>query len=287
MVKGWMSLPLRYNPLMDAHRHIPDQNRMSVLMAVILLAYALTRVINAPDSIFRFHLGDLPLAFSLNINMAFSVLAGGLAASGVDWLLRDHPAIQQGRTLEHWLLPTLTALIIGVALYAMPSGLNWWVGFVLGGVLLLVVFNSEYAAVDPQDRRYPLAMVTLTALSYALVLILAVAVRSSGIRLVLLAPALFITSGLCALRNLHLRLNERWEFGWAVGIALVATQLGTALHYWPITPVQYGLAVLGPVYALTSLAARLLEEDAPTRRAWLEPAVQLGLIWGLAILLPR
>lgn len=271
---------------MDAHRHIPDQNRMSVLMAVILLAYALTRVINAPESTFGFHLGGLRLGFSLNINMAFSVLAGGLAASGVDWLLRDHPATQQGRTLEHWLLPTLTALIIGVALYAMPPGLNWWVGFVLGGILLLVVFNAEYAAVDPLDRRYPIATITLTALSYALVLILAVAVRTSGIRLVLLAPAVFITAGLCALRNLHLRLNQRWEFGWAAGIALIATQLGTALHYWPITPVQYGLAVLGPVYSLTSLAAGLLEKEPP-QRAWLEPAVQLGLIWGLAILLPR
>jgi hypothetical protein len=263
----------------------PDRNRMNVLVATILLGYALTRVINIPDTIFRINLADVDLAFSLNINMAFSVLAGGLAATGVDWLLRSHPSIQPGETIEHWLLPTLMALVLGIALYALPTGVFWWVGFGLGGLLLLVVFRSEYAAVDPGDTTYPLATAALTALSYTLVLILAVALRSTGVRLVLLSPALFITGGLASLRILHLRLNERWEFGWAVGIALISTQLGTALHYWPVTPVQYGLAILGPIYALTNLAASLVEE-IPFRQAIIEPAIILAVLWGLAIFLP-
>jgi hypothetical protein len=104
------------------------------------------------------------------------------------------------------------------------------------------------------------------------------------VRLVLLSPALFITSGLASLRILHLRLNERWEFGWAVGIALIAPQLGTALHYWPLTPVQFGLAVLGPVYALTNLSASLIEGDS-FRQAIIGPAIILGSLWGLAIFL--
>jgi hypothetical protein len=104
------------------------------------------------------------------------------------------------------------------------------------------------------------------------------------VRLVLLSPALFFTSGLASLRILHLRLNERWEFGWAVGIALIATQLGTALHYWPLTPVQFGLAVLGPVYALTNLSASLIEGDS-FRQAIIGPAIILGSLWGLAFFL--
>ncbi|HBG75105.1 MAG: hypothetical protein A2X25_14525 [Chloroflexi bacterium GWB2_49_20] len=262
----------------------PDNDRINVLIATILLAYALTRVINTPDYIFRVNLADIHLAFSLNINMAISFLAGGLAATGVDWLLRGHPSIQPGETIEHWLLPTLMALVMGIALYALPTGVFWWVGFGLGGILLVVIFRSEYAAVDPGDTSYPLATATLTALSYTLVLILAVALRSTGARLVLLSVALFITSGLASLRVLHLRLNERWEFGWAIGIALIATQLGAALHYWPLTPVQYGLALLGPVYALTSLAVSLIE-GVPFRQAMIEPAIILGLLWGLAFFL--
>jgi len=269
---------------MDAHRYLPDRDRVSVLLATILLAYALTRVINAPDYIFRFNLGNIPLAFSLNINMAISILAGGLAATGVDWLLRSHPSIQPGETIEHWLLPTLMALILGIALYALPTGVYWWVGFGLGGLLLVVVFRSEYAAVDPGDTSYPFATATLAALSYTLVLILAVTLRSTGLRLVLLSPAIFITSGLASLRVLHLRLNEKWEFGWAIGIALITTQLGTAMHYWPVTPVQFGLVVLAPVYALTNLAANLIEE-VPFRQAVIEPAVILAALWGLAFFL--
>ena len=262
----------------------PDSERINVLLATILLAYALTRVINTPDYIFRFNLANLNLAFSLNINMAISFLAAGLAATGVDWLLRGHPSIRPGETIEHWLLPTLMALVMGIALYALPTGVFWWVGFGLGGVLLVVIFRSEYAAVDPGDTSYPMATATLSALSYTLVLILAVALRSSSVRLVLLSPALFITSGLASLRILHLRLNERWEFGWAIGIALISTQLGTALHYWPLTPVQFGLAVLAPVYALTNLAARLIE-GSTLRQALIEPAIILGAIWGLAFFL--
>jgi hypothetical protein len=253
---------------MTIRRFLPDASRVNVL-------------INAPDYIFKFQLADIDLAFNLNVNMAISILAGGLAATGVDWLLRGHPSIQPRETIEHWLLPTLMALVLGVALYALPTGLFWWVGFGLGGILLVVVFRAEYAAVDPGDTNYPLSTAALIALSYTLVLILAVALRSTGVRLVLLSPALFITTGLASLRALHLRLNERWEFGWAIGIALIATQLGTALHYWPITPVQYGLAVLGPVYALTSLAVSLIEE-VPFRQAFIEPAIILAFIWGLA-----
>ncbi|MFH2038496.1 MAG: hypothetical protein ABIJ65_03575 [Chloroflexota bacterium] len=262
----------------------PDRERINVLLATILLAYALTRVINTPDYIFRINLADIDLAFSLNINMALSVLAGGLAATGVDWLLRGHPSIQTGETIEHWLLPTLMALVVGIALYGLPNGVSWWVGFGMGGILLLVIFRSEYAAVDPGDTSYPLATAMLTALSYTLVLILAVALRSNSVRLVLLSPALFFTSGLASLRILHLRLNERWEFGWAIGIALIATQLGTALHYWPLTPVQFGLAVLAPVYALTNMAASLIE-GVPFRQAVIEPAILLASIWGLVFFL--
>jgi hypothetical protein len=266
---------------MSIRRFVPDINRVNVLLATILLAYALTRVINTPDTIFRFQLASLDLAFRLNINMAISFLAGGLAATGVDWLLRGHPSIQPGETVEHWLLPTLMALVIGIALYALPNGPYWWIGFGLSAILLVVTFRAEYAAVDPGDTSYPLATAALIALSYPLVLILAVALRSTGVRLVLLAPALLLTTGLTSLRALHLRLNERWEFGWALGIALIATQLGTALHYWPITPVQYGLAVLAPVYALTNLAVSLIE-GAHFRQAILEPAIILGFLWGLA-----
>jgi len=158
----------------------------------------------------------------------------------------------------------------------------WWLGFGAGGLLLVVVFVAEYIVVDPADARYPLASMILIALSFVLYLTAAAALRSAGARLLLLAPALFLVAFLAALHTLYLRLGEKWEIGWSAGIALVCTQLAVALHYWPLTPVRFGLLLLGPLFALSSLAVNL-QEEVPFRRAVIEPAIMLGLMSGLAI----
>lgn len=179
-------------------------------------------------------------------------------------------------------MPTLSVLVIGVSLYTLPAGPTWWLGFGVGGVLLVVVFLAEYIVVDPADTRYPIATAVLTALAFAIFLILAVALRAANTRLFLILPALFLASGLAALRTLHLRLNERWEFNWAIGIALVETQLAAALHYMPLTPIRFGVVLLGPAYALTLLAVSVLDGN-PFRRASVEPLVMLAILWGLAV----
>jgi len=122
----------------------------------------------------------------------------------------------------------------------------------------------------------------LTVLAFVIFLILAVALKASNARLFLVAPALFLGGGLVALRTLHLRLNERWEVTWAIGIAVVTVQLGAALYYMPLTPVRFGLGLLGPVYALTALAVSLAE-GSPPRQAIVEPSVMLFLLCGLMI----
>ena len=119
-------------------------------------------------------------------------------------------------------------------------------------------------------------------MAFIIFLILAVALKAANARLIWMIPALFLASGLAALRTLHLRLNERWEYAWALGIGLVAAQVGSALHYLPLTPVRFGLALLAPIYALTVLAVSLAEGN-PFRRAFLEPTIMLALFWGLAI----
>jgi len=266
---------------MTETRHLPDPNRVSVLTAAVLLAFALTRVIEMPRYEIALPLGSLDLSFVFNMDMFIVLIAAGLTAVGMDWMLRTHPSLQAGETREHWLLPTLTVFVIGIVLYSLPQTAVWWLGFGLGAALLLVVFVAEYVAVDSTDARYPLATIMLTALAFVIFLALAVALKASAARLVLVAPALFFASGLTALRTLHLRLNERWEFAWAVGIAVIATQLGAAMHYLPLTPVHFGLVLLGPVYGLTVMAVQLIE-TTPLRRAIVEPAIMLAIFWGLA-----
>jgi hypothetical protein len=263
-------------------RHLPESTRISVLTAAVLLAFALTRVLNAtPLFSLVIPVGNFRLTIAINLNTVIVLLAAGVTATGMDWLLRTHPELKEKGTREHWLLPTLTVLVIGIALYTLPNTPIWWLGFGLGASIFLVIALAEYVVVDPNDARYQVAAAILTVFAFVIFLILATALRAVNARLVMVVPALFAAGALAALRTLHLRLSQRWEVAWAIGIGLVAAQLGAALHYLPLSPVQFGLALLAPLYALTILAASLVEGN-PFRRAFLEPTLMLAFFWGMA-----
>jgi hypothetical protein len=67
-------------------------------------------------------------------------------------------------------------------------------------------------------------------------------------------------------------------------ITLILAGIISALHYWPLSPITYGLLVLGPAYSLTSLIAAL-SEDQPFKKAFVEPVLMLAVLWGTAILI--
>jgi hypothetical protein len=266
---------------MAEHHYLPEASRVSVLTAILLIAMALAHFLQAGGTGISIPLFGVVLTIPVSLNIAISILAAVLAAAGMDWLLRTHPMLEKGETREHWLLPTLTTLVLGVTLTTLQDKV-WWLGFGLGMFLLILVFVAEYIVVDHTDLRYSLATAILTALAFAIFLILAISLKASGGRLFLIAPALFLGGFLASLRTLHLRLGERWEPGWAIGIGLVGMQLGTALHYWPLSPVRYGLILLAPVYALTLLGVSLAD-GVSFRRAAAEPGVMLLLLWGLLV----
>jgi hypothetical protein len=267
---------------MSQQRFLPDANRVSVLLGMVLLAFAITRLLPAQQYTLELQLPNAYFDWTIDLNTVATLLAAALTATGMDWLLRGHAALGGQPTYTHWLLPTLTTFIVGTSLSLLPANSFWWFGFGVGALVLLVVFLAEYAVVEPADVRYSPATVVLSAMSYAIFLILVAALRFANMRLYVLLPVIFLSAGLVALRALNLRLNARWEFGWAVGVALVVTQLSAAWHYWPLAPIQYGLLSLGTLYALTSLAGSLAEES-PSWRMAVEPLVMLGLVWALAL----
>jgi hypothetical protein len=267
---------------MNEQRYLPDSDRVGVLTSSVLLAFALTRLIQVPGYSLELQLPGFFLLIPLNLTTAMSVLTAGLTATGMDWLLHSHPALHGRATYQWWLLPTLTTFVIGVPLATLPNGVAWWVGFAVAGVFLFFVFVAEYIVVDPGAPYYAAAMAGLTAVSYTLFFILSVVLRSNGARLYILVPALFFAALLAGLRILHLRLSGRWEYAWSAGIAFVCVQIASGLHYWPLSPIQFGLMLIGCLYGLTSLAVNLGEAQPP-RRAVLEPVIIMGLCWSLAI----
>ena len=270
--------------MQENRSYLPSANRLGMLIASILLAFALTRLVQSPRFTLTITLPGFYFAYPLTLGSAMTILAAALTATGMDWLIRDHPAIGQKPRIEHLMLPTLTTFVIGAPLALLPNGTAWWVGFAFSAVLLTSVFIAEYITIDPSAPPYAIARAGLTALAYALFLILVTSLRFSGVRMFLLVPVIFIVAGLISLRILHLDGTDRWDFPWSVGIAFVCAQIGAGLHYWPLTPIQFGLALTGPLYGLTMLSASLTE-NIPLRRAALGPAIIVGLAWASVIFL--
>lgn len=265
--------------------YLPDPDRLSVLAALILLAYTLAFFVRFPASQLNFSLLGVMLSFHLDLATIVSFLAAALTAAGANWLFHDHPALQGRSTLPHWLLPALTALVGGVPLSQAPNAWVWWLSLGLGGVIVSLVLVGEYISIDTQDLRRPLAAAGLTAIAFALYLVLATMMRSAGGRLFLLLPSLTVASGLVSLRVLNLRLHGEWLVYEAGLIAVLVGQVVAALYYWPLSPLSFGLLVLGVAYALNSLFIGLIDER-PLRQAVVGPLVALALAILAAVWLP-
>jgi len=263
-------------------RFMPDLNRIGLLISTVLLALAIGRLLPAQGFSLEVRFPILPFAVTLNTSTLMSILTAGLAASGMDWLLRGHPALKGRVTFQWWFLPTLTTFVISAPLSILESSQLWWIGFLISGVLIFFVFLAEYIVVNPDAPYYTLSVAGLTAISYTLFFILAIALKVSGVRLFILLPPLFIASALASLRILHLWMGSKWHFAWSLGIGLVMIQLAAGFHYWPLTPAQFGLLLIGPLYALINFAINL-GENISMRRASLEPSIVAALCWGLAI----
>ena len=266
------------------HGHLPNRDRISTVSAAILLAYTLERFISLPGREFSAQLPGFYFDINLNIQTLVALLTAGLTASGADWLLREHPFLKKQRTLEHWLLPAMTALVIAMPLFQIPRHPIWWFGFAVGGGLIILVIIAEYITINPQDPRYPLAAAGITAISFALFLILVTTLRLAETRLFLLLPAITISSMLVSLRMLRLRFHNRWLMVESFTIAMITAQVAAGLHYFPLSPVAYGLAILAPAYALINFLVNLAQVES-FLRVVLEPTLLLILIWMAAFLL--
>ena len=259
-------------------------DRLSVLAAIILMAYAVTPFVDIPTVSNSLSLFGILLEFQINFNTYVSILVPALAAVGTYWLIETHPARQKEKyPLLHSILPALTAWVIGLPFSGALYPAQRWVVFALGGALLLIVFLAEYIVVDPQDERHTIAAGILKALSLALFLFLAIAVRAAGLRLYLLLPALAIPALLVLLRTFYLQTGGEWLTGWAIGATLILGQFVTAMHYLPVTPLQFGLFLDAALYAVIDFAIAIYEQRS-LRQAVIGPGLIIVILVLLAFL---
>ncbi len=248
---------------------------MSVVIALILLAYATTAFISLPTRSLNLQLPGILLVINLNFSTIVAIVAAILAVAGVEWVINAHPSLiaqNHWQHWHHWLVPAFSAVAIGITLGTLPVGPAWWIVFGLGGFLLSAVLTVEYISADPADLRYSFAVLGLDAVSFALFLTIIIAIAGADLRLYILLAAIFPVVFLVSARSLFLRLRGTWRLGWSAGIALIVAQLAAALFYLPLRPLQYSLILLGTLYGLISLASNI-EEKANHRTMWIEPVL--------------
>ena len=257
---------------MDEHRHTPDLDRLSVVIALILLAYSTTAFVSFPTRTLNIQLPGILLVVNLEFITIVAAVGAMLAASGSNWILATHPHLDEKTRWHHWLVPAFTAVAIGITLGTLPIGPAWWIVFALGGILLAGVFTAEYISADPADLRYSFAVLGLNAVSYAIFLIIVIAITGAGFRLYTLLAAIIPAVFLISARSLFLRLGGTWKLSWAIGITLILVQLAAALFYLPLRPLQFSMILLGFLYGLITVASNI-EEKLPRRTLWIEPLV--------------
>jgi hypothetical protein len=272
--------PLAASENADA-RVLPDTNRISVLTAMIVLAYTLANYVVFPETDISAQVPGFYLDIPFNIDTFTAILVAGLMATGADWLLRDHPAIKGKSSFPHWILPALTAFVIGAPLNQLPYGPLWWLGMLLGTLVVVLVLIAEYISIDIADIRQPVASAGLSAVAYTLFLVLVTTLRSDGLRLFFMVPILTVAIWLVGMRTMHLRLHGEWTIYEAAVVAFVVGQIAAAFHYWPLSPISYGLVLLGLAYALNSLVCGLIEEK-PLRQIIWEPLITIAVSWSAA-----
>ncbi|PKO15432.1 MAG: hypothetical protein CVU39_10990 [Chloroflexi bacterium HGW-Chloroflexi-10] len=261
---------------------LPDRNRLSILSAVILLSYALIPFVKLPGQQVSLQMAGFFFQIQIDFGTIISIFTAILAGLGTDWLLESHPHRQKQTLIRHGFVPMLTAWAIGVPLTTLEVTPEWWVVLALGGTLLVLVLIAEYIVVDSGGSMHLPASLGLTAISFALFLILAITSRAAGLRLFLLVPALSVALFLLVLRSLYLRSVGRWNWVWALGITGFISQLAVSFHYLPFQPLSFGLALVAVAYPLTSLAAGL-EEGRQASSLWVEPILLFVILMSLSL----
>jgi hypothetical protein len=261
--------------------NFPKTDRISVITASILVSYALLPFVQISSRQLAFTVFGILISLNFNFYNLISLITAALAAAGTDWMLREHPNRGDYSTVPHLILPALTAGAIGIPLGFLTIR---WIILGLGSILVLVVLVGEYVSIDKHSQYFPIALMVLSAVSFGLFLIIVIAFRAANLRLYLTAVILPIVYAFFSLRVLQLRLGGSWPVKWTAVITLAIAQFTIGLYYWPLSPVRFGLLLLGPAYALIGIASSL-EESSALSDIYMEPLIMLGIIWLLAIFL--
>lgn len=245
-----------------------DRNRLSVLIAVLLLGNVLFQFIELPEHIWKLEPLGSPLEIRVTGTWLLSTLMLGLVCTGTNLILHGHPLLEEssGRPIYvSWILPGIMA---GLSPFLLARASIWplWVGgLILVGVGLSLAISAEYTAISPEGHGYPLARLALNVLAYLLAFTLFAIIYQTRTRSLVTGTLTLLTATLLSLDLLSVAdVQFRRVVLFAGVVGLITGESTWALNYWQISAWAGGLFLLLIFYVTANVAHQYLLERLST-----------------------
>ncbi|MDY7077544.1 MAG: hypothetical protein SXV54_11545 [Chloroflexota bacterium] len=241
-----------------------DRNRLSVLVAVLLLGSVLFRFIELPEQTWNLQPLGSPLEIRITGTWLLTTLMVSLVCTGTNLILHDHPRLAErtGRPIYvAWILPGVMAGLSAYLLAHIQAWPLWIGGLLLVGVCISLVVSAEYTAVFPEDSGYPMTRLTLNVLAYLLAFTLFAIIYQTRTRSIVTATLMLLTAAVLALDLLSVADAEFQRVILFAGIVgLIVGESTWALNYWQISAWAGGLFLLLIFYVTVNVAHQYLLE---------------------------
>ena len=203
-----------------------------------------------------------------------------LCVGGCFWLFVANPDREKFVStpwvmVPNVVLPGLATLITSTLLIQLERNAVWWVALGLSLLVIGVILNAEYGVLYPEVEDYKVLAPLLTSLAFGLFLAFTISLAASQLRMYVQAFLILIAAIFVAFRTIHLRTNGKALFSIVLACGVFCAEIGGAMYYLFLKPIQYGLILFGILYILTAL---MVMEGSLTRRRLTEPLVMAGLM---------
>ncbi|HSD82245.1 MAG TPA: hypothetical protein VLG46_00200 [Anaerolineae bacterium] len=265
-----------------------NRGRLSVLVALIVLSFALLPLIEAPPagSVGTSFLGT-PLRLDFTATTIVLLLVTVLTCAGVAQLVRDHPRVRRGevkRTFSFLILPAITVIVAAQLLINITDTPLWILSLGVIAAILWLTFLAEYAVVDPEGPLASRARLFLTALTYLLAVLLFGLIWNTRARSSISATlTLLVVTGLAFDLLYATGARPSRVLIFSISIGLVLAEGNWAINYWRSNVFIAAVAQLLAFYALIDLAGQHLL-DRISRRVLIELGVVLSIVLILLLL---
>lgn len=254
-----------------------NRDRLSVLIALILLTSVLFRFVQLPRVTRQFHLLGSPLEVNLTGTGLLVVLVAGLAAMGARYVLAAHPDAPDRLPRPLYFSWVLPGLLGGMAAYLVelaPGEAVWGGGLLLAMLLIGLAVAAEFVALSPRHPASTRARLGLNILAYLLALLFFYMVYRTRARSLVTATEVTLVAFLLALDLLGVaEARAARVVLYSAVIGLLVGEATWAMNYWRLDNWTAGLLLLLFFYLATGIVQQYLLDR-------LRPAVLLefGLV---------